>query len=46
MASRLLQPLIDEKVNDGPSIVLMARAIQGLANGTPPDHPVWELPTK
>src|SRR5262245_18369584 len=46
MAARLLQPLISEQVNDGPSIVLMARAIQGLANGTPPDHPVWELPTK
>ena len=33
-------------MSDGPSIVLMSRAIQGLANGKAPDHPVWELPTK
>lgn len=45
-AARYLQPLIHEQVNDGPSIVLMARAIQGLANGTAADHPIWELPTK
>lgn len=46
MAARTLQPLIVEQVNDGPSIVLMMRAIQGIANGKAPDHPVWELPTK
>jgi adenylate cyclase len=46
LSARTLQPLIVEEVNDGPSIVLIARAIQGLANGTAPDHPVWELPTK
>jgi hypothetical protein len=46
MSARTLQPLIVEQINDGPSIVMIARAIQGLANGTAPDHPVWELPTK
>jgi len=45
-SARTLQPLIVEEVNDGPAIVLIARAIQGLANGATPDHPVWELPTK
>ncbi len=46
MSARVLQPLMTEAANDGPAIVLMSRAVQGLANGTPPDHPVWELPTK
>ncbi len=46
LAARTVQPLMTEQVNDGPSLVLMSRAIQGLANGTPADHPVWELPTK
>jgi adenylate cyclase len=45
-AARALQPLITEQVNDGPSIVLMSRAVQGLANGPAPGHPVWELPSK
>jgi adenylate cyclase len=46
LAARTIQPLIAEQLHDGPAIVLMSRAIQGLANGTPPNHPVWELPTK
>jgi adenylate cyclase len=45
-SARALQPLIVEQVNDGPAIVLISRAIQGLANGPQPGHPVWELPTK
>jgi adenylate cyclase len=44
LAARVLQPLITEAINDGPSIVLLSRAVQGLANGTPPHHPVWEVP--
>jgi len=45
-AARTLQPLITEQINDGPSIVLMSRAVQGLANGPAPGHPIWELPSK
>ncbi|MBI1915592.1 MAG: hypothetical protein HYS12_12795 [Planctomycetes bacterium] len=45
-AARTVQPLITEQINDGPSIVLMSRAVQGLANGPAPGHPVWELPSK
>ncbi len=45
-AARTLQPLITEQVNDGPSIVLLSRAVQGLANGPAGGHPVWELPSK
>ncbi len=46
LAARTIQPLIAEQLHDGPAIVLMSRAIQGLANGTAANHPVWELPTK
>lgn len=46
LAARTLQPLIVEAINDGPSIVLLSRAVQGLAHGPTPGHPVWELPTK
>jgi adenylate cyclase len=46
LSARTLQPLMMEELNDGPAIVLMSRAIQGLANGKPADHPIWELPAK
>jgi adenylate cyclase len=45
-AARTLGPLISEAVNDGPSIVLLSRAVQGLAEGPTADHPVWNLTTK
>jgi adenylate cyclase len=45
-AARTLAPLYFEHVNDGPSIVLLSRAVQALANGPSPGHPVWDLPTK
>jgi adenylate cyclase len=45
-AARSLGTLITEGVNDGPSIVLLSRAVQGLAEGPAPDHPVWNLTTK
>ncbi len=46
VAARTLAPLIAEQVNDPPSIVLLSRAVQGLAEGAAPDHPVWDLLTK
>jgi adenylate cyclase len=45
-AARLLAPLVAEAVNDGPSLVLMYRAVQGLKDGPAPGHPVWELESK
>jgi len=45
-AARIVQPLITEQINDGPSIVLLSRSVQGLANGPAPGHPIWELPSK
>src|SRR5262249_50521122 len=45
-AARTLQPLITEQVNDGPSIVLMSRAVQGLANRPAPGPPTLEMPPK
>lgn len=46
LATRVLQSLYSEAINDGPSVVLLSRAVQALANGAHPQHPVWELPTK
>jgi adenylate cyclase len=43
-AARVVQPLITEQVNDPPSIALLSRAVQGLANGPDPGHFVLELP--
>jgi adenylate cyclase len=45
-AARSLGTLITESVNDGPSIALLSRAVQGLAEGPAADHPVWNLTTK
>jgi adenylate cyclase len=45
-AARLLPALTAHPVNDGPSIVLLFRAVQGMKDEAAPDHPVWELPSK
>ena len=45
-AARLLPGLTSHPVNDGPSIVLLFRAVQGMKDGPAEHHPVWELPTK
>ena len=46
LAARTLVPLSAEEVNDAAAIVLLSRAVQGMASGPAPGHPVWELPTK
>jgi adenylate cyclase len=46
LAARTLLPLSTEEANDAAAIVLLSRAVQGMANGPAPGHPVWELPTK
>ena len=45
-AARLLPALTAHPVNDGPSIVLLFRAVLGMKDGAAPEHPVWELPSK
>jgi hypothetical protein len=45
-AARLLPALVSEPVNDGPSIVLLSRAVEGMKDGPAEKHPVWELPAK
>jgi adenylate cyclase len=45
-AARTLAPLYVDQVNDGPSIVLLSRVVNAVANGPDPGHPVWDLPTK
>jgi adenylate cyclase len=43
---QLLDPLCDTKHNDGPSIVLLARAVDALAHGKKPEHPILVLESK
>jgi adenylate cyclase len=45
-AARLLPTLVSDPCNDGPSIVLLFRAVQGMKDGAAEKHPVWELPAK
>ncbi len=45
-AARTLGNLLTDYPGDGPSLVLMRRAVNGLIEGPDPDHPVWELPGK
>jgi adenylate cyclase len=45
-AASLLAPLIGEEVNDGPSLVLMARVVSALVEDAARFEPVWELPGK
>jgi adenylate cyclase len=46
LAARSLAPLVSEAVDDGPSLVLMAQAVQHLADKPAQFDPVWELPGK
>jgi adenylate cyclase len=42
--ARMLGPLVDEHVNDGPSLVLLSRAVNALVQDGGSFDPVWELP--
>src|SRR5207244_2257158 len=44
--ARMLGPLVSEHVNDGPSLVLLARAVNALVADASAFDPVWELPGK
>jgi adenylate cyclase len=45
-AARILGPLVAEHLNDGPSLVLMSRAVNALVLDSSDFDPVWELPGK
>jgi adenylate cyclase len=45
-AARALAPLVSESVNDGPSLVLMAQAVQHLVDQPAAFDPAWDLPGK
>jgi adenylate cyclase len=45
-AARILGNLLAEYPEDGPSLILMHRAISSLVDGTAAFDPVWELPGK
>src|SRR5262249_21087351 len=45
-AARILGNLLGEVHDDGPSLVLMSRAVNALVDGADEKHPVWDLPGK
>jgi adenylate cyclase len=46
LTARILGSLLGEVSDDGPSLVLMSRAVNSLVNGPEETHPVWDLPGK
>ena len=46
IATRTLGDLLIDFPRDGPSLILLKRAVSGLIDGTPDGHPIWELPGK
>jgi hypothetical protein len=46
LSARVLGNLLAEVQDDGPSMVLMSRAVNALVNGPEEQHPVWDLPGK
>jgi adenylate cyclase len=45
-AAQVLGNLLADLPGDGPSLVLLGRAVNALLEGPAPGHPVWELPGK
>src|SRR5262245_1587494 len=45
-AARILGNLLHEFHDDGPSLVLMSRAVNAMVDGPDEKHPVWDLPGK
>jgi adenylate cyclase len=46
LAARTLAPLVAEDINDGPSLVLMSRAVACMVEESEEFDPVWVLPNK
>jgi adenylate cyclase len=45
-ASGILGNLMGQQIADGPSLVLLSRAVTAMIEGPSPTHPVWELTGK
>ncbi|MBS0264225.1 MAG: adenylate/guanylate cyclase domain-containing protein [Planctomycetes bacterium] len=45
-AARMLTTLLTSELDDGPSVILLSRAVQAMVEGAGPQHPVWQLPGK
>ncbi len=45
-AAHLTARLLEQYPEDGPSLVLLSRAVQALVDGPGADHPVWQLTSK
>lgn len=45
-AAHLTARLLEAYPEDGPSLVLLSRAVQAMVHGTDPEHPVWRLAAK
>jgi hypothetical protein len=42
----MLTTLLATDGADGPSVILLSRAVDAMLAGADPDHPVWQLPGK
>jgi adenylate cyclase len=45
-AARILSNILHRYPDDGPSLVLLSRAVNSMVNGPEETHPVWDLPGK
>jgi hypothetical protein len=45
-AASLLSSTLTDFSDDGPSLLLLSRAVNALVDGPEASHPVWELPGK
>ncbi|HEY3963584.1 MAG TPA: adenylate/guanylate cyclase domain-containing protein [Planctomycetaceae bacterium] len=45
-AAQMLTTLLATDGADGPSVILLSRAVDAMLAGADPDHPVWQLPGK
>lgn len=45
-SAQRLTTLLTSYLDDGPSVILLSRAVGAMLEGASPDHPVWQLPGK
>jgi adenylate cyclase len=45
-SARMLTTLLSSEIDDGPSVMLLSRAVQAMVEGASSHHPVWQLPGK
>jgi len=42
----VLTGILNQHLDDRPSLVLLARSVAAMVGGPEPDHPIWKLPGK